>query len=48
MAKPIYSRDIMVPLKLNPVLEVRKSNRENAVWKYLKYNIVEGENWNDY
>lgn len=48
MAKPVYPSDIMVAIKLDPVLGVRKSDRENAVSKYLKYNIEEGENWNEY
>lgn len=48
LAEPIYPRDIMVAVKLNPALDQRKSSRDNAIPEFLKYNIVEGEVRNVY
>ena len=43
LAEPVYPRNIMVAVKLNPALDQRKSSRDNAIPEFLKYNIVEGE-----
>ena len=48
LAEPIYPRDIMVAVKLNPALDERKSSWDNAIPEFLKYNIVEGEIRNVY
>lgn len=48
LAEPIYPRDIMVAVKLNPALDQRKSSWDNAIPEFLKYNIVEGEIRNVY
>lgn len=48
LSEPIYPRDVMLALKLDPALDKRKSSRDNAIPEFLQYNIVEGEIRNVY
>lgn len=43
LEEPIYPRDVMMAVKLNPALDAKKSSWENAIPEFLEYNIVEGE-----
>lgn len=48
LAEPIYPKDVMLAVKLNPALDERKSSWDNAIPEFLEYNIVEGEIRNVY
>lgn len=48
MEEPIYPRDVMMAVKLNPELDEREASVENAIPEFLRFNIVEGEIRNVY
>lgn len=48
MTEPIYPRDVMMAIKLNSELDVRKASVENAIPEFIRFNIVEGEIRNVY
>lgn len=48
LSEPIYPRDVMIAVKLNPALDERKSSWDNAIPEFLQFNIVEGEIRNVY
>lgn len=48
LAEPIYPRDIVMAVNLNPALDERKTSWDNAIPEFLRFNIVEGEIRNVY
>ena len=48
LKEPLYPRDVMLPAKLHPELDVRERCRREAIPEFLRFNIIENEIRNVY